>query len=129
VFVLVKLTHRTDFQKESPEGRNIRFGVREHGMAAILNGLAAYGAIVPFGSSFLNFLGYAYGSVILSALSDLNVLYVFTHDSIGLGEDGPTHQAIEKFMMVRETPNILLLRPADGNESTCSLCEPFIFKI
>eukprot|EP01122_Echinamoeba_exundans_P000077 TRINITY_DN10061_c1_g1_i1.p2 TRINITY_DN10061_c1_g1~~TRINITY_DN10061_c1_g1_i1.p2 ORF type:complete len:675 (+),score=221.12 TRINITY_DN10061_c1_g1_i1:173-2197(+) len=107
-----------DFQKKTPEGRNIRFGVREHGMAAILNGLAAYGGYIPFGSTFMNFLGYAWGSAILSALSELRVIYVMTHDSIGLGEDGPTHQPIEKYMMVRETPHFLFLRPADGNETS-----------
>lgn len=107
-----------DFQKKTPAGRNIRFGVREHGMAAILNGIAAYGGYIPYGSTFMNFLGYAWGSAILSALSDLRVIYVMTHDSIGLGEDGPTHQPIEKYMMVRETPNFLFLRPADGNETS-----------
>jgi transketolase len=107
-----------DFQKKTPIGRNIRFGVREHAMAAILNGLAAYGGYIPFGSTFMNFLGYAWGSAILSALSELRVIYVMTHDSIGLGEDGPTHQPIEKYMMVRETPHFLFLRPADGNETS-----------
>lgn len=109
-----------DFQKESPEGRNIRFGVREHAMAAICNGLSAYGAIIPFGSSFLNFIGYAFGAVTLSALSHLQVLYVFTHDSIGLGEDGPTHQPVEKFMMCRSTPNLQFIRPADATETAAA---------
>jgi len=105
-----------DFQKHSPDGRNIRFGVREHGMAAICNGLHAYGGFISYGATFLNFIGYAYGAVRLSAISHFGVLYVMTHDSIGLGEDGPTHQPIESLMMVRTTPNILLLRPGDGNE-------------
>jgi len=105
-----------DFQKETPEGRNIRFGVREHAMAAICNGLAAHGGFIPYGATFLNFIGYAMGAVRLSAISQFGVIYVMTHDSIGLGEDGPTHQPIESLMMIRATPDILLLRPADGNE-------------
>jgi len=105
-----------DFQKTSPEGRNVRFGVREHGMAAIMNGLACHGLFIPFGSTFFNFIGYAYGAVVLSALSSLRTLYVMTHDSIGLGEDGPTHQQIEKLQLCRETPNLLTFRPGDGNE-------------
>lgn len=107
-----------DFQKNTPEGKNIRFGVREHAMAAIMNGLYAYGGYIPFGSTFLNFLGYCLGAFSLSALSQFKVVYIFTHDSIGLGEDGPTHQPIEKLLIVRSTPNAILLRPADGNETT-----------
>jgi transketolase len=107
-----------DFQVGTPEGKNIRFGVREHAMAAIINGLCAYGGYIPYGSTFLNFLGYALGAFSLSALSQFKVLYIFTHDSIGLGEDGPTHQPIEKLLTVRSTPNAILLRPADGNETT-----------
>jgi len=107
-----------DFQKKTPEGRNIRFGVREHGMAAICNGLFAYGGFIPYGATFLNFIGYALGAVRLSAISEFGVLYVMTHDSIGLGEDGPTHQPIETLQMIRAMPNILLIRPADGNETS-----------
>jgi len=107
-----------DYQKATPEGRNIRFGVREHAMAAVCNGLHAYGGMISYGATFLNFLGYALGAVRLSALSHFGVLYVMTHDSIGLGEDGPTHQPIETLMSVRAMPNILLLRPADGNETS-----------
>eukprot|EP01104_Vermistella_antarctica_P013120 TRINITY_DN3929_c0_g1_i1.p1 TRINITY_DN3929_c0_g1~~TRINITY_DN3929_c0_g1_i1.p1 ORF type:complete len:687 (-),score=182.35 TRINITY_DN3929_c0_g1_i1:197-2230(-) len=106
-----------DFQKDTPEGRNIRYGVREHAMAAITNGLAAYGGFIPYCSTFLNFLGYCQGAVTLSALSELRTLYVFTHDSIGLGEDGPTHQPVEKFAFVRASPNTFLFRPADGRET------------
>jgi transketolase len=109
-----------DFLKNHYDQRNIRFGVREHGMSAICNGLAAYGGIIPFCSTFLNFIGYAYGAVVLSALSHVRVLYVFTHDSIFLGEDGPTHQPIEKYALVRATPNIYFNRPADGNEVTAA---------
>jgi len=89
-------------------------------MAAICNGLAAYGGIIPYCSTFLNFIGYAYGAVILSALSHVRVLYVFTHDSIFLGEDGPTHQPIEKYALCRATPNLHFIRPADGNETTAA---------
>lgn len=97
-------------------GRYIRFGVREHGMAAICNGISAYGALIPFGATFFNFISYALGAVRLSALSKHHVLYIMTHDSIGLGEDGPTHQPIETLAEMRALPNILNLRPADGNE-------------
>jgi transketolase len=109
-----------DFQKGSYCQRNIRFGVREHAMSAICNGLAGYGGLIPFCSTFLNFIGYAYGAVVLSALSHVRVLYIFTHDSIFLGEDGPTHQPIEKYALVRATPNINFFRPADGNEVTAA---------
>jgi len=109
-----------DFQKESKDQRNVRFGVREHAMASICNGLAAYGGFVPFCSTFLNFIGYAYGAVILSAISHLGVLYVFTHDSIFLGEDGPTHQPIEKYALCRATPNLNFWRPGDANETLAS---------
>lgn len=105
-----------DFQQNSCEGRNIRFGVREHAMAAICNGLAAYGGMIPYAATFLNFIGYAMGAVRLSAISEFGVIYVMTHDSIGLGEDGPTHQPVESLMMLRATPHLLVLRPADGNE-------------
>lgn len=107
-----------DFQKNSHEGRNIRFGVREHGMAAVCNGLAAYGGFVPYCATFMNFIGYAMGAVRLSAISEFGVIYVMTHDSIGLGEDGPTHQPINSLMMLRAMPNIFVLRPADGNETS-----------
>jgi len=105
-----------DFQKHSPSGKYIRFGVREHAMAAISNGLYAYGGYRPFCATFLNFIGYALGAVRLSALSRFPVLYVMTHDTIALGEDGPTHQPIESLEIIRSMPNINLLRPADGNE-------------
>ena len=98
-------------------GRYIRFGVREHAMFAICNGLAAYGCgLIPFASTFLNFITYGWGAVRLSALSHLQVIYVMTHDSIGLGEDGPTHQPVEVLPLLRSLPNCLVFRPADGNE-------------
>jgi transketolase len=107
-----------DFQEKTPQGRNLRFGVREHGMAAICNGLAAYGGIIPYCSTFLNFIGYAMGAVRLTAISRFGVIYIMTHDSIGLGEDGPTHQPIETLPMLRATPDLVLIRPADGNETS-----------
>lgn len=110
-----------DFQADSTglgrySGRYIRFGVREHGMAAICNGMEAFGGIIPFGATFFNFISYALGAVRLSALSKQQVIYIMTHDSIGLGEDGPTHQPIETLASLRAMPNILAIRPADGNE-------------
>ena len=113
---LTKFAGALDFQAASPEGRYIRFGVREHAMGAICNGLAAYGGLRPFCATFLNFVGYAAGAVRLSALSHFPVIWVATHDSIGLGEDGPTHQPVEMLLSLRATPNLLTLRPADGNE-------------
>ncbi|KAJ2818750.1 Transketolase [Coemansia erecta] len=118
---LTRWKDAVDFQPEPTGlgnygGRYLRFGVREHGMAAICNGMAAYGGVIPFASTFLNFISYAAGASRLSALSKLRVLYIMTHDSIGLGEDGPTHQPIETMAMLRATPNYLNFRPADGNE-------------
>jgi len=97
-------------------GRYIRYGVREHAMGAIMNGLAAYGTVIPFSGTFLNFVSYAAGAVRLSALSKVRVIWVATHDSIGLGEDGPTHQPIETLAHFRALPNCMVWRPADGNE-------------
>mmetsp|Transcript_3989 Transcript_3989/g.6997 ORF Transcript_3989/g.6997 Transcript_3989/m.6997 type:complete len:686 (-) Transcript_3989:124-2181(-) len=113
---LTALKSSHDFQAATPDGRYIRFGVREHGMAAICNGLAAYGGFIPFGATFLNFAGYALGSMRLSALCELRVLYVMTHDSIGLGEDGPTHQPVGMLVTLRSIPNMHVFRPADANE-------------
>jgi len=87
-------------------------------MAAICNGLSAYGGFIPYGATFLNFIGYALGAVRLSAISHFGVIYVMTHDSIGLGEDGPTHQPIETLQIIRAMPHIYLIRPADGNETS-----------
>ena len=101
-------------------GRYIRYGVREHGMAATMNGLAAYGTVIPAGGTFLNFVSYAAGAVRLSALSGVRVIYIATHDSIGLGEDGPTHQPIETLSHFRALPNIMVWRPADGNETSAA---------
>jgi len=101
-------------------GRYIRYGVREHAMAGIMNGICAYGTIIPAGGTFLNFVSYAAGSVRLSSLSHCRVIYVATHDSIGLGEDGPTHQPIETLAHFRALPNMMVWRPADGNETSAA---------
>jgi len=98
-------------------GSNLHFGVREHGMGAILNGLAAHGGTIPFGSTFLIFSDYMRPSIRLAALMGLHVIYVFTHDSIALGEDGPTHQPVEQLLGLRSIPKMLVIRPADPNET------------
>ncbi|KAJ1326662.1 dihydroxyacetone synthase [Microdochium nivale] len=115
----------TDFQPESTglgtyAGRYIRYGVREHAMGAIMNGLAAYGTLIPYSGTFLNFVSYAAGAVRLSALSQHRLIWVATHDSIGLGEDGPTHQPIETLAHFRALPNCMVWRPADGNETSAA---------
>lgn len=107
------------FQKGSEANRYLHFGVREHAMASILNGLAYHGSgFVPYGGTFLVFAGYMVGAIRLSALSELGVIYVLTHDSIGLGEDGPTHQPVETLASLRSIPNLLVIRPGDGNETS-----------
>ena len=98
-------------------GNYIHYGVREHGMAAVMNGLALYGGIIPYGGTFLIFSDYCKPSIRLSALIGLKVIYVFSHDSIGLGEDGPTHQPIEQLAGLRAIPNLNVFRPADINET------------
>ncbi len=98
-------------------GRNIHFGVREHAMAAILTGMAHHGGVVPFGATFLTFSDYMRPSIRLAALSAAHVIYVWTHDSIALGEDGPTHQPVEHLASLRAIPNLVVLRPADANET------------
>ncbi|MEX0599151.1 MAG: transketolase, partial [Rhodothermales bacterium] len=108
---------RGDFQKNSPSGGYIRFGVREHAMAAACNGIALHGGLRPYCGTFLIFSDYMRPSVRLSALMRLPVVYVFTHDSIGLGEDGPTHQPIEQLMSLRAIPHLTTIRPADAAET------------
>ena len=104
------------FQAESPFGRNIHFGVREHGMAAIVNGMAYHKGLIPFGATFMVFSDYMRGAMRVAALSHLQSIWVFTHDSIGLGEDGPTHQPVETLAALRAMPNLCVIRPADANE-------------
>jgi transketolase len=99
-------------------GRNIHFGVREHAMGSILNGMAAHGGVIPYGATFLIFSDYMKPPMRLAALMEKHVIYVFTHDSIGLGEDGPTHQPVEQLVGLRAIPRMLVIRPADANEVT-----------
>jgi transketolase len=98
-------------------GKNIFFGVREHAMGSILNGLSAHQGIIPFGATFLTFSDYMRPSIRLAALMKAHVIYVFTHDSIGLGEDGPTHQSVEHVAALRAIPNLIVIRPGDANET------------
>lgn len=106
-----------DFSRHAYAGRNIRFGVREHAMGAIINGLALHGGVRPYGGTFLIFHDYMRPAVRLAALMELPTIYVYTHDSIGLGEDGPTHQPIEQLASLRAIPGLVLIRPADANET------------
>jgi transketolase len=97
-------------------GRNLHYGVREHAMAAAMNGMALHGGVIPFGGTFLVFSDYNKPAIRIAALSKIPTLFVFTHDSIGLGEDGPTHQPIEHLAALRAIPNVRVFRPADANE-------------
>jgi transketolase len=106
---------------EHPEGRALAFGVREHGMGGAMNGMALHGGVTPVGGTFFTFSDYMRGSVRLAALSEAKVIYFWTHDSVGLGEDGPTHQPIEHLASLRAMPNLRVIRPADANESAHAL--------
>jgi transketolase len=105
------------FQKDSYTGRNFHFGVREHAMGAALNGMALFGGVIPYGGTFLVFADYMRPAIRIAALSHIPSIFIFTHDSIGLGEDGPTHQPIEHLMSLRLIPNLVVIRPADANET------------
>jgi transketolase len=107
----------TAFQKDDPAGRYFHFGVREHGMGAVLNGIAYHGGLIPYGGTFLVFSDYMRPAIRIAALSHLPVIYVFTHDSVGVGEDGPTHQPVEHLAALRAIPNLAVIRPADANET------------
>ena len=107
------------FEADSP-GRNVRFGVREHAMGGIANGIAYHGGFIPYAATFLTFSDYMRGSVRLAALSGLQVIYVWTHDSVGLGEDGPTHQPVEHYAALRAIPNLWFVRPGDANETAAA---------
>ena len=107
-----------DFQKGSYDGRNIRFGVREHAMGGILSGIALHNGLIPFGGTFLVFADYMRPSIRLAALMKQPVIYVFTHDSIAVGEDGPTHQPVEHLAGLRSIPGLLVIRPCDANETS-----------
>jgi transketolase len=110
-----------EFLPDAPKGgRNFHFGVREHGMGAILTGMARHGGVIPYGATFLIFSDYMRGAIRLAALTGVRTIYVFTHDSVGLGEDGPTHQPIEHLPSLRAIPNLYVFRPADANETAAA---------
>jgi transketolase len=109
-----------DFSPENYGARNLRFGVREHAMGSIMNGLALHGGLIPYGATFLVFADYMRPAIRLAALMKQKVIYIFTHDSIGLGEDGPTHQPIEHLASLRIIPGLTVLRPADANETVAA---------
>ncbi|MBK9153907.1 MAG: transketolase [Chloracidobacterium sp.] len=106
----------SDLQADRYANRNIHFGIREHAMGSTMNGMALYGSVIPFGGTFQTFSDYMRPAIRLAALSHIQVLFVFTHDSIGLGEDGPTHQSVEHLAALRAIPNLALIRPADAHE-------------
>ncbi len=106
-----------DFNRQNYGGRNFHFGVREHGMSSILNGMALHGGVIPYGGTFLVFSDYSRPALRIAALSHVPSIFVFTHDSIGLGEDGPTHQPVEHLAALRAIPNFTVIRPADANET------------
>jgi len=108
------------FQEETPAGRNVHFGVREHAMGAVLNGMALHGGVVPYGGTFLVFTDYMRPAIRLAALMELPVVYVWTHDSVWIGEDGPTHQPVEHLAALRAIPNLHVIRPADATETAAA---------
>jgi transketolase len=107
-----------DFTPGHYQGRNMHFGVREHAMGSIMNGLALHGGILPYGGTYLTFFDYMRPAVRLAAMMKLRVIYIFTHDSIALGEDGPTHQPVEQLLGLRSVPNLTVIRPCDANEAS-----------
>lgn len=111
-----KFAEAGDFQKDNPTGRYLRFGVREHAMGAALNGINLFGGFIAYGGTFLIFSDYMKPAIRIAAISHIPSIFVFTHDSVGLGEDGPTHQPIEHLAALRAIPNLVLIRPADANE-------------
>ena len=111
-----KFEEAGDFQKDNPAGRYLRFGVREHAMGAALNGINLYGGMIAYGGTFLIFSDYMKPAIRIAAISHIPSIFVFTHDSVGLGEDGPTHQPIEHLAALRAVPHLSLIRPADANE-------------
>ncbi|HET7009964.1 MAG TPA: transketolase [Anaerolineales bacterium] len=112
-----KLKGEATFTKDTPNGRYVHFGVREHGMGGILSGLALHGGMLPFGGTFLVFSDFMRPAIRLASMMRLRLIYVFSHDSIGLGEDGPTHQPVEHLAALRAIPHLTLIRPADANET------------
>lgn len=122
------MTDREDFSAENGAGSNVHFGIREHAMGAICNGIACHGGVLPYCSTFFVFSDYVKPAMRMSALMDLPVTYVLTHDSIGVGEDGPTHQPVEQLAMLRTIPNFTVMHPADGNEAKASYLYAFTSK-
>jgi transketolase len=116
---LTDIAGGADFSAEEA-GRNLRFGVREHAMGGIVNGIAYHGGFLPYCATFLTFSDYMRGSVRLAALAGLHVVYAWTHDSVGLGEDGPTHQPVEQYAALRAIPNLWFVRPGDANEAVAA---------
>jgi transketolase len=117
------LTDESEFQKDNYGGRNIRYGVREHAMGAIMSGMFLHGGIRPYGGTFLVFADYVRPAIRVAALMNLPLIYVFTHDSIAVGEDGPTHQPVEHLASLRAIPNLMVLRPCDANETADAWCQ------
>ena len=113
----VVLKGKGDFYCDTPQGRNIHYGIREHSMGAVVNGMALHGGVIPFGATFFVFSNYMRPAIRMSALMGIHSIFVFSHDSIGVGEDGPTHQPVEQLMSFRAMPNITVIRPADANET------------
>jgi transketolase len=113
----VALEGSTPQSAEHPEGNTIHYGIREHGMGGTMTGMAAHGGVIPVGGTFFVFSDYMRGAVRVAAIGDAHVIYSWTHDSVGLGEDGPTHQPIEQLAAVRAMPNLRVIRPADANET------------
>jgi transketolase len=122
------LKDKGDFSCSDYSGRNIHYGIREHAMAAISNGIALHGGFYAYAATFLVFSDYLKHSVRMSALMGLNVLYIFSHDSIGVGEDGPTHQPVEHLLMLRSIPNVKVFRPATGVEVSAALASAYSLK-
>ena len=109
-----------DFAKDTPDGRNLRFGVREHAMGGIVNGIALHGGLIPYCGTFLAFSDWMRGAIRLGSIMGCHAVYVFTHDSIGVGEDGPTHQPVEQVMALRAIPGLTVIRPGDPNETAAA---------
>lgn len=114
---MTEIKSSKSFSARNRKNKNIHFGIREHAMGSVLNGMAVYGGVIPFGATFLIFSDYMRPAIRLAALMKQKIIYVFTHDSIGLGEDGPTHQPVEQIAALRAIPNLTLIRPADANET------------
>jgi transketolase len=117
---LTKIAGEDSLTAATPGGRNMAYGIREHGMASVMNGMALHGGVIPYAGTFLTFSDYMRGAMRLSALMEQRVIYVLTHDSVFLGEDGPTHQAVEHAMALRLIPNMTVLRPADARETAAA---------